>query len=154
MSFLPISIVLVRAATWSFSVRMQAYVTLVTSDGYAIGAYTLAQSLRETGTTHPIIAIVTDGLSAVSRVRLSKVFDELRSVPLLASENPQNLALIGRPELLGTLTKIHLWGMTDCTKVVYLDADTLVLSNIDELFNRQTLSAAPDIGNQHFKTAV
>ena len=31
-------------------------------------------------------------------------------------------------------------------KCVFLDADTLVLNNIDELFDRDELSAAPDIG--------
>ena len=29
---------------------------------------------------------------------------------------------------------------------MFLDADTLVLQNIDELFDREELSAAPDIG--------
>ena len=29
---------------------------------------------------------------------------------------------------------------------MFLDADTLVLQNVDELFEREELSAAPDIG--------
>ena len=32
------------------------------------------------------------------------------------------------------------------TKCVFMDADTLVVSNIDELFERNELSATPDIG--------
>ena len=31
-------------------------------------------------------------------------------------------------------------------KCVFLDADTLVLCNVDELFEREEFSAAPDIG--------
>ena len=31
-------------------------------------------------------------------------------------------------------------------RCVFLDADTLVLQNIDDLFSREELSAAPDVG--------
>jgi glycogenin glucosyltransferase len=36
--------------------------------------------------------------------------------------------------------------LTQYKKGVFLDADVLVLRNIDELFNREELSAAPDAG--------
>lgn len=37
-----------------------------------------------------------------------------------------HLALLARPELGITLTKVHCWTLTDYTKCVFLDADTLV----------------------------
>lgn len=45
-----------------------------------------------------------------------------------------NLARINRPDLHATLTKFHLWTLTQYSRLVYLDADTLVLANIDHLF--------------------
>ena len=36
--------------------------------------------------------------------------------------------------------------MTDYSKCVFLDADTLMLQNSDELFEREEFSAAPDAG--------
>eukprot|EP00005_Dracoamoeba_jomungandri_P008712 CAMPEP_0174270752 /NCGR_PEP_ID=MMETSP0439-20130205/45609_1 /TAXON_ID=0 /ORGANISM="Stereomyxa ramosa, Strain Chinc5" /LENGTH=222 /DNA_ID=CAMNT_0015360275 /DNA_START=179 /DNA_END=844 /DNA_ORIENTATION=+ len=35
----------------------------------------------------------------------------------------------------GIFTKLQLWNQTDYDKVIFLDADTLVLKNIDHLFN-------------------
>ena len=58
----------------------------------------------------------------------------------------ENLALTERPELGITFTKLKIWTLTQFKKCVFLDADTLVLQNIDELFDRDELSAAPDIG--------
>ena len=51
-----------------------------------------------------------------------------------------------RPELGVTLSKIHCWRLTQYNKCVFLDADTLILQNVDELFSKEELSAVPDIG--------
>ena len=40
--------------------------------------------------------------------------------------------------------KLNLWLLTRFKKCVFLSADTLVLQNVDELFDREELSAAPD----------
>ena len=67
-------------------------------------------------------------------------------VDLLDSEDTTNLALLTRPELGITFTKIHCWNLTQYRKCVFLDADTLIIQNCDELFERDELSAVPDIG--------
>jgi len=36
--------------------------------------------------------------------------------------------------------------LTQYEKCVFLDADTMVLQNVDDLFEREELSAAPDVG--------
>jgi len=51
-----------------------------------------------------------------------------------------------RSELGITFTKLHCWRLIQFKKGVFLDADTLVLRNIDDLFQREELSAAPDAG--------
>uniref|UniRef100_G3TQW8 glycogenin glucosyltransferase n=1 Tax=Loxodonta africana TaxID=9785 RepID=G3TQW8_LOXAF len=82
----------------------------------------------------------------LSRVILSRVFDDVIEVNLIRSADYIHLAYLKRPELGVTLTKLHCWTLTHYSKCVFLDADTLVLSNIDELFDRRELSAAPDPG--------
>ncbi|KAM9332091.1 glycogenin-1b isoform 4-T4 [Pholidichthys leucotaenia] len=62
------------------------------------------------------------------------------------SGDTAHLALMKRPELGVTFTKLHCWTLTHYSKCVFMDADTMVLSNIDELFDREELSAAPDPG--------
>ncbi|XP_068810939.1 glycogenin-1 isoform X3 [Struthio camelus] len=77
---------------------------------------------------------------------LERVFDEVILVNILDSGDSAHLALMRRPELGVTLTKLHCWELTQYSKCVFMDADTMVLSNIDELFERDELSAAPDPG--------
>ena len=80
------------------------------------------------------------------RERLSQVWDELINVEELDSGDAEHLAILTRPELGVTFSKLNAWRLTQYSKCVFLDADTLVLQNIDELFEREELSAAPDIG--------
>ncbi len=123
----------------------EAYVTLVTTDAYVVGALVLGHSLRESGTNRPMICMVTPGLAADSLDALAELF-HLRHVPLIDSLDAKRLHVLGRPELGCTLTKINVWTLLDVERVVFLDADIVVLANIDGLFERDELSAAPDVG--------
>ncbi|XP_066879400.1 glycogenin-2 isoform X4 [Kogia breviceps] len=124
----------------------QAFVTLATNDVYCQGALVLGQSLRDQRATRRLVVLVTPQVSGLLRVTLSRVFDEVIEVNLIDSVDYIHLAFLKRPELGVTLTKLHCWTLTHYSKCVFLDADTLVLSNIDELFNRREFSAAPDPG--------
>ncbi|VFV40983.1 glycogenin-2-like, partial [Lynx pardinus] len=124
----------------------QAFVTLATNDTYCQGALVLGQSLRTQRATRKLVVLITSQVSSLLRVILSKVFDEVIEVSLMDSANYSHLAFLKRPELGVTLTKLHCWTLTHYSKCVFLDADTLVLSNIDELFDRAEFSAAPDPG--------
>ncbi|XP_051283251.1 glycogenin-2 isoform X1 [Dicentrarchus labrax] len=124
----------------------EAFVTLATTDSYCMGATVVARSLQHHGTSRSIVIMVTPNISEQSRLALKNVFDEVVIVDLMDSEDRINLSLLGRPELGITFTKIHCWTLTQYSKCVFLDADTLVLCNVDELFERDELSAAPDPG--------
>ncbi|XP_074520935.1 glycogenin-2 [Halichoeres trimaculatus] len=124
----------------------EAFVTLVTTDSYCKGATVVARSLRRHRTTRKIVIMVTPNVSEQSRRALQNVFDEVVLVDLMDSQDRVNLALLGRPDLGITFTKIHCWTLTQFSKCVFLDADTLVLCNVDDLFQREELSAAPDPG--------
>lgn len=120
--------------------------TLATTDSYCMGATVVARSLRHHGTTRSIVVMVTPNVSDRARLALGNIFDEVIIVDVMDSEDRLHLAMLGRPELGITFTKIHCWTLTQYSKCVFLDADTLVLSNVDELFERDELSAAPDPG--------
>uniref|UniRef100_A0A8C0JJA5 glycogenin glucosyltransferase n=1 Tax=Canis lupus dingo TaxID=286419 RepID=A0A8C0JJA5_CANLU len=128
------------------TVSDQAFVTLATNDIYCQGALVLGQSLRNQRATRRLVVLITPQVSNLLRVILSKVFDEVIEVNLIDSADYIHLAFLKRPELGVTLTKLHCWTLTHYSKCVFLDADTLVLSNIDELFDRTEFSAAPDPG--------
>ncbi|XP_025078848.1 glycogenin-1-like isoform X3 [Pomacea canaliculata] len=124
----------------------EAFVTLATNDVYAIGCLVLGHSLRRVKTSRQLVVMVTPGVTEKMRLQLQAVFHLVQEVDLLDSKDEQNLSLLGRPDLNVTFTKLHCWRLTQFQKAVFLDADTLVLQNVDELFDREELSAAPDPG--------
>ncbi|NXO04706.1 GLYG2 protein, partial [Rhinopomastus cyanomelas] len=77
---------------------------------------------------------------------LRGMFDEVVEVDALDSADSVRLMLMRRPELGVTFTKLRCWTLTHYSKCVFMDADTLVLCNVDELFDREEFSAAPDSG--------
>uniref|UniRef100_A0A915A7R9 glycogenin glucosyltransferase n=1 Tax=Parascaris univalens TaxID=6257 RepID=A0A915A7R9_PARUN len=124
----------------------EAWVTLATTDGYAVGALVLAQSLKASNTTRKLHCMVTNAVSQPLLEELRSVYDAVTTVNVFDSGDSVNLGLIGRPDLGVTFTKIHCWRLTQYTKCVFLDADCLVLQNSDELFERPEFSAVADIG--------
>ncbi|XP_055535966.1 mucin-2 isoform X8 [Wyeomyia smithii] len=123
-----------------------AWVTLATNDSYSLGALVVAHSLKRVHTPHQLAVLITPGVSEAMKNKLRSVFNVVEEVNLLDSKDDANLALLKRPELGITFTKLHCWRLVQFEKCVFLDADTLVLRNCDELFEREELSAAPDVG--------
>ncbi|CAK6972055.1 glycogenin-1-like [Scomber scombrus] len=124
----------------------QAFVTLATNDNYAKGAMVLGKSLRNHNTSKKLVALIGPQVSEPCQSVLKSIFDEVRVVDVLDSGDTAHLSMMKRPDLGVTFTKLHCWTLTHYSKCVFMDADTLVLSNIDELFDREELSAAPDPG--------
>ena len=61
--------------------------------------------------------------------------------------HPANLYLMNRPDLISTFTKIELWKQTQYKRIVYLDADMVVLRAPNELLTMDTnFAAVPDVG--------
>lgn len=124
----------------------ESFVTLATNDGYALGALVLAESIRKSGSTKRLTIMTSKNISDSIRKILEDKFDELVLVDELNSNDDEHLNLLSRPELGVTFTKLNCWLLTQFSKCVFLDADCLVLKNIDDLFEREELSAAPDAG--------
>jgi alpha-N-acetylglucosamine transferase len=122
----------------------QAYVSLMCGgDAYEPGAEALGRSLRATGTKIPLVLMVTPDVSSAARARLATSAGwEPRGIEALANPSADGELLFTR--FRNTYTKLRAFGLEDIEKVVFLDADTLVLQNIDELFDRPAFAAAPD----------
>jgi glycogenin len=103
-----------------------AWVTLATNDSYSLGALVVASSLRRVGTQHQLAVLITPGVTEPMRNRLQEAFDVVQLVNVLDSKDAANLAVLKRPELGITFTKLHCWNLTQFEKCVFLDADVLV----------------------------
>lgn len=57
---------------------------------------------------------------------LKTIFHEVRVVDVLDSGDTAHLAMMKRPDLGVTFTKLHCWTLTHYSKCVFMDADTLV----------------------------
>ncbi|CAF1567237.1 unnamed protein product [Rotaria magnacalcarata] len=124
----------------------EAFVTLVTNDGYALRALVLAQSIRQVGTKRNLVVMISKHLSNSLRKILEINFDEVVLVDEFDSNDTKHLSLLSRPELGITFTKINCWLLEQYSKCVFLDSDCVVLRQIDDLFEREELSAVPDAG--------
>ncbi|MCO5561676.1 hypothetical protein L7F22_015297 [Adiantum nelumboides] len=107
----------------------QAYVTLLYGDEFALGVRVLGKSIRDTGTTKDIVALVSQGVSDHVIHLLQADGWIIERIDLLANPNSK------RPKRFwGVYTKLKVFNMTNYRKVVYLDADTVVTKSIDDLF--------------------
>jgi alpha-N-acetylglucosamine transferase len=138
----------------------RAYVTLVTSADFAVGASALVRSLKLSGTDADIVVMFTAGVPEASLVRLRTRGARLFPVDLLPTSDAFNEAHakdrlhVAAPFTKGekppfhtpldNFAKLRLWQL-DYERVVFLDADTLVLRNVDRLFEYPEFSAAPNV---------
>ncbi|AIE47818.1 p13 [Peridroma alphabaculovirus] len=118
---------------------MYAYVTLVMlGDKFVAGAKVLATSLRAAGTKHDLVCMVTPDVSAAARAALSEVFTYVVVVDYMYYECPPMLTK-RQNEMYGgwinyAFTKWQCLQLVQYNKILYLDADHLVVKNIDHVF--------------------
>jgi Glycosyl transferase family 8 len=121
----------------------KAYATTLThGDTYAPGVEALGRSLRATGTQEPMVLMVTPDVP--ERTRRSLASQGWALHPIEPLQNPARADQLLFPRFDKVFTKLRAWELDGFDKVVLLDADMVVLQNIDSLFDRPELAAAPD----------
>jgi alpha-N-acetylglucosamine transferase len=139
--------------------RRQAYATLVTNEEYGRGALALARSLKRTGTERPLVVLATgeaehlDDLERegcrivpVSQPVVSEAFRERHSREALHRAAPFNKG--NKPAFhdpIDNFCKLELWKLEEYEKIVFLDADAVVVKPIDTLFDYPEFSGAPNL---------
>ncbi|KAF8388225.1 hypothetical protein HHK36_026891 [Tetracentron sinense] len=109
--------------------RSEAYVTLLYGDEFLLGVRVLGKSIRDTGSTKDMVVLVSDGVSNYAKKLLKADGWIVELISLLA--NPNQV----RPKRFwGVYTKLKIFNMTNYRKVVYLDADTIIVKSIEDLF--------------------
>lgn len=142
-------------------VSTHAYVTLVTNADYALGARALCRSIRATGSTADIVVLHTGAVAEADLAPLGEFGVRLARAELLPVSEAFNLAhardrIHGvapftkgeKPAFhtpLDNFVKLRLWQLEEYARVIFIDADALVLRNIDILFDYPEFSAAPNV---------
>lgn len=134
------------------SPKKRAYVTLLSDDNYLAGVVTLAYSLTQHGNTHELIVMINDQLSENTLLVLQHMQLKCYRAPKLQYTNQSNSNMTANgwpPQMINTADKLSVFTLTEYDKLVYVDADMLVLKNIDFLFDCPHGSAAMDLGLIH-----
>ena len=137
----------------------QAYATLVTNEEYGRGALALARSLKWTGTERPLLVLATseaehlEELAAegcrivpVRQPAVSDAFRERHSRDALHRAAPFNKG--NKPAFhdpVDNFCKLELWTLEEYEKIVFLDADAIVVKPIDMLFGFPEFAGAPNV---------
>lgn len=122
-----------------FDGRECAYVTVVSGPTYHHGVRALANSLRRVSSI-PLLALCT---ADADQAALTASGIHVIEVPEIV--NPTRTRRT-QARFAATYTKLNVFRLDFLDRLVYLDGDTVVLQNIDDLFVGDDFAAAPDAG--------
>ncbi|RRT82988.1 hypothetical protein B296_00016065 [Ensete ventricosum] len=120
--------------------RREAYATILHSaERYVCGAIAAARSIRSSGSARDLVILVDDTISKHDRSGLEAAGWKVRTMDRIRNPKAKRDAYNE-----WNYSKFRLWQLTEYDKVVFLDADLLVLRNIDFLFALPEITA---VGN-------
>lgn len=121
-----------------------AYVAFLCNEAMLLPILVLIRSLKANTGHHvkrDICIMVTDGVDRAGRQAIEKE----GAIVLDAPETPYPFPVTEKRKKMAKscrYAKMHLWGLTQYNRIVYLDADTMVVGDIEDLFSRE-LPAGP-----------
>lgn len=116
-----------------------AYVTLLSTENYLDAVLVLNKSLKNVHAQYPLLVMVVDTIFTPT---MKEIFHKngivYETVPPLEYSQfvKDKYQERENKNVLNTASKIQLFTLKNWDKLVYLDADVLVLQNIDDLFSR------------------
>lgn len=115
---------------------MKAFITLLSTEDYLDAVLVLNLSLRDVNSKYPLVCGVTESLKNNNYVINSLKKEGIR-VEFIKNLT-YNQGVIDKWKdhtVLNTASKISLFDLKKYDKLVYIDADTLVVENIDDVMN-------------------
>lgn len=128
---------------------MKSFITYLSSDDYFIGVLALHESYLDMESEYGFYCMVTSDIS-------NYIIDEFkkRKIGIIRTNKmplPNNLISYNNKHCSGTITllenyfnKLTIFGLSQFEKIVYMDADMIMIENIDNLFDLPHMSAVPD----------
>ncbi|XP_039050014.1 UDP-glucuronate:xylan alpha-glucuronosyltransferase 2-like isoform X2 [Hibiscus syriacus] len=117
--------------------KREAYATVLhSSESYVCGAITLAQSLLKASTNRDLVLLLDRSITEPNREALKAAGWQLRFIKRIRNPRAEKGSYNEY-----NYSKFRLWQMTDYDKVIFIDADILVLKNLDPLFHFPQMTA-------------
>lgn len=142
-----------------------SYITLLSDDSYIYGIILLQESLRRVNTKYPLKVLITSNVSKpileiIKQLNLGYQIIEPIIFQKLINYNKDIHSVFAKTWAL-CLSKLEIFNQTQYDKLVFLDADILVLKNLDHLFEYPHLTSAIDgeyfnlwPNNPHFNSGI
>lgn len=123
-----------------------SYITVLSTEEYLEGVLALALSLQRTGTKYPLTVLITDAISSQTEELL--MHSNLNVIRKNKIHIPESISLKNQQGTFSrwsnTFDKLLIFELTEFDKLVCLDSDMYIRKNIDELFEKNHLSATID----------
>ena len=126
-----------------------SYVTLLTDDTYTYGIVLLVETMKKCNTKYPLHVLITEDVSEPSLVILKQLgltYSLVNKIEIPNEIHEYNSSI--NPKTAGIwrycYTKFHVFNQTQFDKIIFLDADIMLLKNIDHLFDCPHMTAALD----------
>ena len=126
-----------------------SYVTLLTNDSYSYGVILLFESMKKVKTKYPLHVLVTENVSKATLELLTQLgvtYEIVDYIPISEDIYEHNKKI--NPPLANTWkncwTKFRIFDQTQFDKIVFFDADVMLLKNMDHLFQKPHMTAALD----------
>lgn len=134
----------------------RAFVMVVSTDNVLPGLLTLGNSIKKTSTEADVVVLVTENVckAVVDEIKNCGLFEKVITTKKMAPPEDWRNAdwqYSWKPSkkkemsdrLWHAWTKLSVFRLEDYDTIIYLDLDTIVLRNVDELFDVVSNSAIP-----------
>ncbi|KAK7399396.1 hypothetical protein VNO78_10578 [Psophocarpus tetragonolobus] len=131
-----------KELSYEGNVQREAYATVLHSAHvYVCGAIAAAQSIRMSGSTRDLVILVDETISEYYRSGLEAAGWKIRTIQRIRNPKAEKNAYNE-----WNYSKFRLWQLTDYDKIIFIDADLLILRNIDFLFGMPEITATGNNG--------
>ena len=129
---------------------MKSYVTSLSTNSYLPGVFALNESLRRVNSSYPLLVLTSPEIVPDVTLKLQQAGMVVKAIHTSVQVPADLKASSGHWG--HTFDKLHVFGLTEYEKLVYVDSDMIVLTNIDELFDKPHMSAvaAGQLLNPHW----
>ena len=126
-----------------------SYVSLLTNDSYIYGIILLNETMKKVKSKYPLHVLVTEKVSKASLEILNQLkinYELVDTITTSEAAFQYNFKVNKRMAAIwkDNWTKLQIFKLTQFDKIVFLDADLMILKNLDHLFEKPHMSAAID----------
>ena len=126
-----------------------SYVSLLTNNSYVYGIALLVESMKKVNTKYPLHVLVTDEVSPATLNMLDQLkvtYELVDKIKISDTIHEHNMSYDKKMAAIWKYcwTKFAIFKLTQFDKIVFLDADIMVMKNLDHLFELPHMTAALD----------